>query len=209
MVKSSIQTFWSEKIISWSLFFQPAPFCQCNHIFLSRAQKQLYIYPSDWLNDILIKLKFKRGRVKTHQGSVRKVATSNIGGRLEDRCSMFTSAWDRKSQLYCIFAALPVTNSQTIQPQIWNCHFHTLLMPSIALLFLFSCIISTYYCYSCNNIINMTLFYSFVPFLAMAWSLLNKFLLFWGFCSSLHSVCLWANCFSAVFFLMLWFLLLC
>lgn len=43
-------------------------------------------------------------------------------------------------------------------------------------------------------------------FLSMTWSLLNKFLLFWGLCSSLHSICLWANCFSAVFmFFMLWF----
>lgn len=102
MVKSSIQTSWSQKIISWSLFFQTEPFCQCNHIFLYQAQKQLYIYPSDWLNDILIELKFKIGRGKTHQGSVLEVATSNMGGTLEDRCSMFTSAWDRKSQLYCI-----------------------------------------------------------------------------------------------------------
>lgn len=45
-------------------------------------------------------------------------------GTLKDRCSVFTSAWDRKSQLCCICAALPVTNSE-IQPEIKICHFHT------------------------------------------------------------------------------------
>lgn len=55
--------------------------------------------------------------VRIIQGQCWRSLTGTQEGTLKDRCSVFTSAWDRKSQLCCICAALPVTTLE-IQPEI-------------------------------------------------------------------------------------------
>lgn len=133
----SIQTFWSlnnvlARVVLVFFFLEAAPCCQRNHIFLYQAPKQICIFPSDSLRDIYWSdLNLNWGGVRIARGQYWRLLTGTQEGKLKDRCSMFTSAWDRKSQLCYICAALPVTNS-TIQPEIWNSHFHTWLMSSIA-----------------------------------------------------------------------------
>lgn len=90
----------------------------------TKNKKQIYIYPLDWLHSITAQLDFfcffyKKGwgLVRIIQGQCWRSLTGTQEGTVKDRCSVFTSAWDRKSQLCCICAALPVTTLE-IQPEI-------------------------------------------------------------------------------------------